>query len=289
MPEYTPRANMYLPGGGLSGTIPDEEVDIDKINNNFRALDNLVGAPECTSTTRPANPINGHLAFESDTRNLIRYSATSLRWEPVGVPNCPSEAYRNDMFGAVPAAGSRAFRLDRFWLEEYFTTDQVTVAGWYPVEGRLPRIDMQQNGSLVTFGGGAWTPIRDSWNWAPAKQLNVTGVLAIETGSFKTLIPGTYIFEYSMDLNMASGALILAISAFTAINHAFADDRAIASSTFPEASSRAGGKVSTGPILMEKDRYVQGNIFPDINGTLDAARKTTNNVSARYVGPPFKA
>lgn len=290
MGDNTARANLYLPGGGSSGLItPPEQVDIDKINDNMRKVDLLLGALPVTSTTRPTGPMDGQLIYETDTRNTLIYRLSETAWRPVGSPNCPSEAYRNAIFPASPAPGDSCYRIDRHWTETYYPATSVTVAGWYPVSGNLPRIDFQQNGSLVTFGGGAWTAIRSSWNWAAAKQINVSGVLSYEAdGSFKTLIPGFFEFEYNMDLNIASGAIILAISAHTTTAHAFADDRAIASATFPEASNRVGGKVSTGPILMDANKYVQGNIFPDINGTLDAARKTTNFVSARYVGPPFK-
>lgn len=286
MPEHTPRADFYLPGGGLSGTIPDEEVDIDQINNNFRKIDNLLGAPECTSTSRPTSPISGQLAFETDTRNLIKYSAALTKWEPVGTPNCPSKAYRDEIFGSVPSVGSRAHRLDRLWVEEYFDATTVTVAGWYPVSGRLPSILIKHNGTLVTAGGGAWTPVRDSWNWAAAELTNVAEVMAWETGMFKSLIPGEFEYTYALDLNMPTGNMILAISEFTA-SHAFADNRAIASSTFPRASGRVGGPVTVRKVVAA-NQMVQGNVFPDSGVTLDPSRPTTNYLKARYVGPPFK-
>lgn len=44
MPAFTENLNLYLAGGGSTGTItPDEVVDIDRINQNFRALDTAHG------------------------------------------------------------------------------------------------------------------------------------------------------------------------------------------------------------------------------------------------------
>lgn len=138
MPEFTPRANLYLPGGGLSGTIPDEEVDIDRINSNFRILDELIGALPVTSTTRPSAPVNGQLIYETNTRNTLQYSSAQLKWLALGSVNAPSEVYRNDIFGATPAAGSRCFRLDLGYEETYYATAVPT--GWYPSDGQGPKV-----------------------------------------------------------------------------------------------------------------------------------------------------
>ena len=44
MPAFTENLNLYLAGGGSTGTItPDEVVDIDRINQNFRVLDTAHG------------------------------------------------------------------------------------------------------------------------------------------------------------------------------------------------------------------------------------------------------
>lgn len=42
MPDFTEFLNLYLPGGGSTGTItPDEVVDIDRLNENFRQIDDF--------------------------------------------------------------------------------------------------------------------------------------------------------------------------------------------------------------------------------------------------------
>lgn len=47
MPSFTPNLNLYLPGGGSSGTItPDEVVDIDRLNQNAQLLDGFAGSTE---------------------------------------------------------------------------------------------------------------------------------------------------------------------------------------------------------------------------------------------------
>lgn len=143
MPEFTPRANLYLPGGGLSGTIPNEEADIDKLNDNFRKLDSLLGASHVLSTERPSTPVDGQLIYESDTRNVLSYSADLLKWLPVGVPNCPSIAYRDGLFGALPSVGARCIRTtnDNSWAEVWVPAKAgfgaMNTAGWLR-EGGVP-------------------------------------------------------------------------------------------------------------------------------------------------------
>lgn len=45
MPAFTSNLNLYKPGGGSTGTIvPDEVVDIDRINQNSDLIDAAVGA-----------------------------------------------------------------------------------------------------------------------------------------------------------------------------------------------------------------------------------------------------
>lgn len=68
MGDLTPKLDLYLPGGGSTGTIPDEPADIDKLNGNFRTLDATAGYFVCTSTTRPAEPYPGQPIYETDTQ-----------------------------------------------------------------------------------------------------------------------------------------------------------------------------------------------------------------------------
>jgi hypothetical protein len=83
MPDFTSRLSLYLPGGGADGTItPDETADIDKLNDNFRAIDSSVGSSIVTSTTRPVTPFQGQLIYETDTgRTMMRQGS---QWIPIG-------------------------------------------------------------------------------------------------------------------------------------------------------------------------------------------------------------
>ena len=50
MPAFTENLNLYLAGGGSTGTItPDEVVDIDRLNENFRAIDSFAASVNAAS------------------------------------------------------------------------------------------------------------------------------------------------------------------------------------------------------------------------------------------------
>lgn len=52
MPAFTPNLNLYKPGGGSTGTIlPDEVVDIDRINQNSDIIDGAVKALQDRATS----------------------------------------------------------------------------------------------------------------------------------------------------------------------------------------------------------------------------------------------
>lgn len=82
MPAFTSRLNLYKPGGGSSGTIPDEVVDVDKLNDNSDKIDAAIGAPNFTSGTRPAAPFPGQLIYETDTDLVKQWSGSA--WLTVG-------------------------------------------------------------------------------------------------------------------------------------------------------------------------------------------------------------
>jgi len=52
MPDFTEFLNLYLPGGGSTGTItPDEVADIDRLNQNFRLIDDFAEGWGSTSSS----------------------------------------------------------------------------------------------------------------------------------------------------------------------------------------------------------------------------------------------
>ena len=71
MSDFTPRANLRLPGGGSTGTIlPDEQVDIDVLNDNFRKVDALLGARNIPSASSYSGSMDGDLIYARDTKML---------------------------------------------------------------------------------------------------------------------------------------------------------------------------------------------------------------------------
>lgn len=78
MSDFTPRANLRLPGGGSTGTIlPDEQVDIDVLNDNFRKIDALLGARNIPSASSYAGSMDGDLVYAQDTEFLHMFSANA--------------------------------------------------------------------------------------------------------------------------------------------------------------------------------------------------------------------
>lgn len=78
MSDFTPRANLRLPGGGSTGTIlPDEQVDIDVLNDNFRKIDALLGARNIPSASSYAGSMDGDLVYARDTEFLHMFSANA--------------------------------------------------------------------------------------------------------------------------------------------------------------------------------------------------------------------
>lgn len=81
MGSYTTRLNLYLPGGGSTGLItPDEAVDIDKLNDNFKKIDVATGVLFVTSTTRPFSPADGQQIYETDTKKHQAWKQSLNDW-----------------------------------------------------------------------------------------------------------------------------------------------------------------------------------------------------------------
>ena len=75
MPDYTPNLNLYLPGGGGSGTIPDEIADIDKLNENFRTIDASLGGTIVPAVAGYTPDFDGNIAYARNERRLLMESA----------------------------------------------------------------------------------------------------------------------------------------------------------------------------------------------------------------------
>ena len=195
MPEYTPNLNLYLPGGGGSGTIPDEIADIDKLNENFRLIDASLGGSIVPAVAGYTPKFNGELAYVQSTKSLFINDGgvTSVR----GTPLVASEVTRDLTFPA-PEQGDTVFRTDKGWVETYYAAYHATTnvggatpAGWYPVAGKLPK------------GMLRWTSLSISSN-LPAK------------------VPvGSLFEEYLEGISRSGSSLIAPIDGFYAVSANF--------------------------------------------------------------------
>lgn len=87
MSDFTPRASLRLPGGGSTGTIlPDEQVDIDVLNDNFRKIDALLGARNIPSASSYAGSMDGDLVYALDTGYLHMFSVNAGGLITPGLP-----------------------------------------------------------------------------------------------------------------------------------------------------------------------------------------------------------
>lgn len=77
MATFTPRLGLRMPD------YTDPESVISDIDNNLQAIDDAINANSYTSSTRPVNPYNGRLIYESDTKLLAIYVAES-GWTYIG-------------------------------------------------------------------------------------------------------------------------------------------------------------------------------------------------------------
>lgn len=75
MVSFTPRAK--IPKQAPTG----EVVDISVLNNGFDKIDELLGAFECTSTTRPNSPFIGMTIIETDTNVSRQWNGN--RWSVI--------------------------------------------------------------------------------------------------------------------------------------------------------------------------------------------------------------
>lgn len=131
MPAFTSRLNLYKPGGGSSGAIPDEVVDVDKINDNSDKIDAAVGAPNFTSGTRPPAPFPGQLIYETDTDLVKQWSGSA--WLTVG--GAALDAKIAAMYDGGALSTQDLDTLLKSGSYRQTATADATVARNYPFEG----------------------------------------------------------------------------------------------------------------------------------------------------------
>lgn len=131
MPGFTSRLNLYKPGGGSSGAIPDEVVDVDRINDNSDKIDAAVGAPNYTSGTRPPAPFPGQLIYETDTDLVKQWSGSA--WLTVG--GAALDAKIAAMYDGGSLSTQDLDTLLKSGSYRQTTGANATVARHYPFEG----------------------------------------------------------------------------------------------------------------------------------------------------------
>jgi len=256
----TTKLSLYLPGGGSSGLIlPDESLDVDRINDNMKLIDAAIGTGVFTSGTRPSTPFPGQTIYESDTRNYMYWSIASSRWVPIGTPNAASDALRDALF-PVPQLGNRVFRTDKGYEQRYTGTSWVGVGSdavfMTPasVTGTTPAVGNAtiQPSGRVSFSG--------------MSKLFLNGIFNAEFESYE--------IEWEID-SMAGDALILCGfgtggTQDTAANYNYltvsggggtlTQTQSAAQSTFSVGRCAAGGGTGkflvNGPFLARRTRYM---------------------------------
>lgn len=179
MPAFTSRLNLYKPGGGSSGVIPDEVVDVDKINDNSDKIDAAIGAPNFTSGTRPAAPFSGQIIYETDTQLLKQWSGTA--WLSIGGKSELDKIAAMYDGGAITTQDLNTLLKSGSWRQ--LTAADATVARNYPFAGAIGvltveaandcwrqtlhhRVDNFTTAIFERVYTGAWSPWRTVWPFA---------------------------------------------------------------------------------------------------------------------------
>ena len=213
MPDYTPNLNLYLPGGGGSGTIPDEIADIDKLNANFRTIDASLGGHVAPAIAGYSPEFPGQFAYVRDTKSLyINDPAGSGVSLVRGTPSVVTAAARDIVFTS-PKQGDTVYRQDTNYTETYFelynaSTNPLgaTVAGWYPVSGALPLIIGRRNATTLNVVTSSYTHLTSSayWDFSPANAVNLAPAI-VSSGGIKLPFDGRW--EISIQIKGVAGGV----------------------------------------------------------------------------------
>lgn len=167
-------------------------------NNNWDALDLKLGTQVCTSTTRPASPVQGMLVFETDTGFTRKYKGAA--WEQVGIAACTS--------GARPSsnllAGDLIFETNtgytRTWTGSAWQTQSTVSAASSampanPIVGDL--VYVNNHPALAMWNGSVWlyetTVICTSSTRPVSFIVNGTQIYETDTGRFLTYNGTTWV------------------------------------------------------------------------------------------------
>ena len=150
------------------------------------------------------------------------YVWSGVAWEAT-TPNAVSltgqvivaDAAARDVLYPSPVQGNAVFRNDRGWAEQYYglynvstNPGGVSVAGWYPVAGNLPKAQARRSTTAVTLSN-LWVDRSATANWTEYFRVNVD---AYNVG---WVVPVTGFYEISVAL-AANDGLAAAVAPNTA-------------------------------------------------------------------------
>lgn len=152
-------------------------------NNNWDAIDLKLGTQVCTSSTRPASPVQGQLIYETDTTLTRVYKGAT--WQTAGVGVCTSSARP-----ANPIQGDIIYETDTFVTRVYSGSAWRTVGNSTSLSSALPANPIQGDFTYCTDNGGEAYYSGSAWHFS---SLIVATSVARPTGS--ALQTGTLIYE----------------------------------------------------------------------------------------------
>jgi hypothetical protein len=160
-------------------------------NNNWDAIDLKLGTQVCTSSTRPASPVQGMNIYETDTGYVRVYTGSA--WKTAGNAVSTSSARP-----ASPIQGDLLFESDTGYVRKYNGTTWTGVGEANATSGSLPANPVQADlvylndiGAVAYYSGGAWhtcTLIVCTSTTRPTGSSLQTGSFIYETDTTRLLV-----------------------------------------------------------------------------------------------------
>lgn len=152
MGANTPNRNLYLPGGGSSGTIvPDETADIDRINENFTILDTWSGEVDTKMTPATNAEVNaGTIATKFITPSGLTSKIATQAEANAGssaTKLLSAKAAREATYNPHAMAAGRATATSSGDVTVTFPTDRFSIA---PIVTITPRVSNKALVHIIT-------------------------------------------------------------------------------------------------------------------------------------------
>ena len=190
MPDYTPNLNLYLPGGGGSGTIPDEIADIDKLNENFRLIDASLGGTIVPAVAGYTPDFDGNVVYARNERRLLMESAVDG-----GLLNISPGA--NYFRGT--AAEREAFKAYAEQNDIWVDSDGKHLTYYKYGAAWLPKVSVWNAAAGQVIGGASpnWNVLNTAEKW------DAQGDVGTWDNGFKATAPGRYRVEFVLQIGVA--------------------------------------------------------------------------------------